>query len=281
MAAWRLARALIRLRNEMNTEYPGRDRASDGSIGDAAHAGRKSDHNPNAAGVVRAHDFDDDIIATDDTVPFELAEHLRQLGLSGFRPLQNGGLIIYFARYCSANTGWAWRPYDGINAHKSHLHVSVGRDADQYDNENPWRISQLTEEPPMTKIEDVHAGVMIAIAEAREEDKQDDLRDNLTYRNTHEMWSELISGEVGWQAQPNGTPAYQVRADMLRDVLNVPSIVRTIEDKAGELLDLVGEDGEDGRTVTQRLDDIEGQMVEVMDTMRELVERLERAELAR
>lgn len=240
MAAWRLARSLMRLRNEINLEWPMRDRASDGSIGDADHAGRKSDHNPNDAGVVRAIDTDDDIDAEDDTVPFKLAEHLRHLGKSGFRPLQNGGLVIYFARYCSAATTWDWRPYTGINAHKSHVHVSVGRDPFQYDCEYAWSINEITqpEEPPMTeqKLDAIHAAILTDIAEGRE----DDARENLTYRNSHELWAVLISGAVDLPANENGTPAYASRVDMTEDLLNTPSMVRDLTIDVAELQSIMG-----------------------------------------
>src|ERR1044072_1775727 len=58
MSAWRAARSIEVLRNEVNAEFPGRDKASDGIIGNAEHASRQSDHNPNARGVVRAIDVD-------------------------------------------------------------------------------------------------------------------------------------------------------------------------------------------------------------------------------
>src|SRR6187431_1563394 len=51
--SWRLAKALEELRGEVNAKWPNRDKSSDGSVGDLSHQARKSDPNPNSAGVVR------------------------------------------------------------------------------------------------------------------------------------------------------------------------------------------------------------------------------------
>src|SRR4051794_22225836 len=61
---WRKAKSLDTLLQQVNEMYPGRDKSSDGSIGDLAHSARKSDHNPNKAGVVTAIDIDADLSDT-------------------------------------------------------------------------------------------------------------------------------------------------------------------------------------------------------------------------
>ena len=43
---WRLARSLETLRAQINRIAPNRSKVSDGTIGDAKHASRSSDHNP-------------------------------------------------------------------------------------------------------------------------------------------------------------------------------------------------------------------------------------------
>lgn len=43
---WQLAPSLVAMVEEADRLAPARSRASDGSIGDGAHASRKSDHNP-------------------------------------------------------------------------------------------------------------------------------------------------------------------------------------------------------------------------------------------
>ena len=44
--AWYVARSLDQLLAEINASAPNRNKASDGSIGDADHSSRESDHNP-------------------------------------------------------------------------------------------------------------------------------------------------------------------------------------------------------------------------------------------
>ena len=62
--AWRVAKSLLKLRDQINAHAPKRSKKSDGYIGDAAHASRSSDHNPwvkdGKMGVVTAADFTHD-----------------------------------------------------------------------------------------------------------------------------------------------------------------------------------------------------------------------------
>ncbi|WP_205669992.1 peptidoglycan-binding protein [Amycolatopsis sp. CFH S0078] len=142
--AWRLAYALIDLRNEVNTRWPNRDKTSDGTIGDAAHASRSSDHNPwvidrTGMGVVRAIDIDKDGIDA-----AWLAEYLRQRGRTGHdgrtgdHRLTNGGYVIYNRRITNEDFS-GWHAYTGSNPHTSHVHVSFSRT--NYDDRAGWGIA--------------------------------------------------------------------------------------------------------------------------------------------
>lgn len=134
--AWRLARSLATLLAEVNQRWPERDRSSDGTIGDPAHAARTSDHNPNAAGVVRAADFD-----SSGGVGRTVADHVRSLGARGIHPaLGHGAYVIFDRRIASADRAWTWREYSGSNPHTTHVHVSVSSNAAGYDSSTGWGL---------------------------------------------------------------------------------------------------------------------------------------------
>ena len=134
--SWRLAKALEELRSEINAKWPNRDKTSDGSVGDLSHQARTSDHNPNAAGVVRAIDVDADGIPA-----AWLAEHVRQRGQAGEGRLKPEGYVIFNHRIASDKHGWVWRAYDGQNPHTAHVHISCSVSASNYDDSGDWGIA--------------------------------------------------------------------------------------------------------------------------------------------
>lgn len=126
MSTWTLHPALVKLRAQINERWPNRSRVSDGTIGDARHAAQKSDHNPNAAGVVTAIDITHDPNGPRGGV---LAESLR---LSRDPRIK---YVIFNQRiFSSIKQPWVWRPYAGSNPHTKHVHISVGGD------EPPWQF---------------------------------------------------------------------------------------------------------------------------------------------
>lgn len=124
----RLAKALEQLRAQINAAYPKRSKASDGWIGDPAHAARKSEHNPNAAGVVRALDITHD--PRNGVDAGKLADIIRRSGDPRVYYVISNGRI--------ANSGQPWRKYTGSNPHDKHFHVSVAASASLYDSAKPW-----------------------------------------------------------------------------------------------------------------------------------------------
>lgn len=136
--SWRLAKSLDKLREQVNKAAPKRSKASDGSIGDAAHRARgsKSDHNPNSKGVVTAIDITHDPKNGCDC--HKLAEALR---LSKDPRID---YVIFAGRIFSSHVSpWAWRKYTGSNPHNKHLHISV-KDA-KADGVGEWAISAKPE----------------------------------------------------------------------------------------------------------------------------------------
>lgn len=125
--AWRLAKSLIKLREQINAASPNRNKASDGSIADAAHASRVSDHNPNSQGVVTAidvtHDLKNNVSGTSLTVAL-----IRDFRIK---------YVIFNGAIWKARTG-KWEKYTGANQHKQHVHISVK--AELADDERPWPL---------------------------------------------------------------------------------------------------------------------------------------------
>ena len=127
---WKLCAAGQQLREQIDDSYPGRDRTSDGVKGDSRHASRPSDHNPDEQGIVRAIDIDRDLSGKKkpDYAP-DLADQIRLCAKSK----KDGGrvsYIIFDGRIASSKKNWAWRPYNGLNRHNKHCHISFTKKGD-------------------------------------------------------------------------------------------------------------------------------------------------------
>lgn len=105
------------LRSEFDQINPHRDRSSDGWIGDASHAARTSDHNPDAGGVVHAIDVDVDGVPMGRIVAFLVA----RCKTGAEDRLQ---YIIYRRTIWSRSWGWGARRYTGLDPHTNHAHFS-------------------------------------------------------------------------------------------------------------------------------------------------------------
>ena len=129
---WTLAKSLVTLRNEFDRAHPNRPKASDGTIGDAAHSARTSDHNPDANGVVRAWDC----TALDESKPHPLAVWIAANRPARVKYVISRGQIMK-SYTSSSGPAWTWLPYTGINGHFHHCHVSVTA-APFGDDPAPW-----------------------------------------------------------------------------------------------------------------------------------------------
>lgn len=123
MAEWYPAPCLLELRSELDEKYPGRDKASDGMIGDPDHAARESDHNPDQhsipPGCVRAYDVDSNG-APGVTTPLVADVLAATIGDPRV------WYVIWSGKIASRTHGWVWRVYtSGTNPHDHHVHVSL------------------------------------------------------------------------------------------------------------------------------------------------------------
>lgn len=129
--SWYVAPSLEQLLREINQQWPGRSKVSDGGIGDAAHSARVSDHNPNERRSVNARDFTKSFLPV-----MEIIEKLL------WDPRLN--YIIYNRTIWSRSRNFVPRAYSGANPHTAHFHVSIlqARWAEQ--DTSPWGISAFS-----------------------------------------------------------------------------------------------------------------------------------------
>ena len=124
----KLCAAGKQLREQFDDCYSDRTRSSDGWLGDSRHAARKSDHNPDGEGWVRAIDISRNLSGKSepDLMP-DVADQLRILAKTDRRI----SYIIFDGKIASSKSFWRWRKYKGINQHRTHLHCSFSRKGDQ------------------------------------------------------------------------------------------------------------------------------------------------------
>lgn len=122
--------------DQATTHRPNRSTLSDGTIGDAAHRARVSDHNPDGRGIVHAADLTHDPASGMDAHGWArwLAE----------RRDPRVKYIISNRRIWQPATGWSG--YGGANPHTAHVHVSI-RSGSRWENDvSSWFAGFLS--PP-------------------------------------------------------------------------------------------------------------------------------------
>ncbi len=123
----KLCKAGVQLREQFDDCYSDRTRSSDGWLGDSRHAARKSDHNPDGEGWVRAIDISRNLSGKSepDLMP-DVADQLRILAKTDRRI----SYIIFDGKIASSKSLWRFRKYKGINQHRTHIHISFTRKGD-------------------------------------------------------------------------------------------------------------------------------------------------------
>ena len=109
---WKLAPALAKLIAETNEKWPNRSKASDGTIGDAAHQKRDSEHNPDENGIVLAADI-------------TLGGTNRAAFLDAVIGDPRVHYVINEGKIYSRSNKWIAKTYKGANKHIGYAHVSL------------------------------------------------------------------------------------------------------------------------------------------------------------
>jgi hypothetical protein len=139
--AWYLNNALTTFRNEVNAAYPLRDKTSDGTIGDEAHQGGSSDHNPDSDESVDAWDMDVEVNGKGAAYSADV-EELKDC----FEAHEAAQYWIHNRIIANRDDGWARRSYSGSNPHDKHVHWNSR--SSHEDSTKPWGVDQ-----PMTRDE--------------------------------------------------------------------------------------------------------------------------------
>lgn len=148
------APCLVVLRDEANAEHPGRDKSSDGWLGDTRHSATGapenggSKHNPNRHGAVDARDFDSSALdharfvacaIRHPSVRNVIYDHkIRSKGYSG-------GLSVAYA-------------YHGPSPHTEHIHVDVEMTAGKENDRRAWGYYRGKDTPPVVVVPVVESG---------------------------------------------------------------------------------------------------------------------------
>lgn len=145
--AWHVAKSLLVLRDQIDRAFPGRSKASDGTIGDDPHQqqGNDSDHNPWYNNTVTALD-----VTHDPGHGMDIDKFTDQLQVSRDRRIK---YVIANALIMSGPGGpqpWVWRGYTGSDPHRNHMHLSVV--AGSYcEDPTPWNLPMLGLTRPLTQ----------------------------------------------------------------------------------------------------------------------------------
>lgn len=156
--SWWVSAAAAQLRAQVDKRWPHRDHGADGTIGDAAHSSRESDHNPcwdctgAHHGVVRALDIDADLGGK------HAAQRLANQLVGCAHDGKDRGRLSYVICNGRIASGtypadlWEWRPYDGTDPHTSHIHVSFTEAGDLDDHPFPLAIFDEPERRRLTRL---------------------------------------------------------------------------------------------------------------------------------
>lgn len=198
---WREARSLQTLERELQEFYPG---TTTWEIGDDDHQDSWSDHNPNDANVVCAKD----ILADGGISLQRLADHLVS------NPHPNLRYVIYNRRIAQRKNGFEWQEYHGKNAHKTHLHASVGNGPDGrstkgYDNTSSWGIAKLAGKPstpprpgkPDTGTTDWTENIIMALPMLKEKARGTDVKRLQGLLQANGYTDSRIDGRFGPQTE--------------------------------------------------------------------------------
>lgn len=157
IAYQRPAKSLLKLRDELNSVFPGRFTGTDGFVSGYDGPNNRtyglSGHNPNQLGHCMAFDISTPANGEqiDEATGRALADYLRLKANEKFKYLiHDQGPVAPEPRIAGDFSKWAWTVYSGVD-HSDHIHISLTDDyqwgescglaQSVYDDESSWGIA--------------------------------------------------------------------------------------------------------------------------------------------
>lgn len=131
--SWIVVPCLLEGRSQLDARFPNRDKSSEGTKGDAAHAATTSSHNPDITGTPEYRDGDslDEVRAWDADKDLRdpsgiTMEQVVQLWLTKLRTGKMSWIryLIYNGRIWHRKDNFLTHTYTGSNQHTDHVHVN-------------------------------------------------------------------------------------------------------------------------------------------------------------
>jgi len=163
--SWRNALALDAIKRDADRVAPGRSHASDGTIGDPAHAASISDHNPAANGIVHAVDITNDPAHGFDGWRWAqvVADRIR-LGLETrvkYLVSNDGAKDVIF----NPSVSLTWRQNGSVKQeHRNHLHISIRYEVSAENDQRPIFVADSIPQPHPVAPPSGTAGLAHAVA---------------------------------------------------------------------------------------------------------------------
>lgn len=234
MATWVLVPALVALRRDLDAVAPGRDTRSDGSIGDAAHSTRVSDHNPDETGAVPIHDADTinevhaidvdvDLRQPSDLTLRRVVDHIVDRCRTGAeRRLR---YVIFQKIIWHVDNEWRPAPYSGSDPHTEHAHFSASYDPLRERNTADWNLGEipvaLTLDDKVWLTAQIKAQVTTALVEQFARTQQPDAG-GVTSRIGRDALDQGVPNPI----RGAKTPAWQLLGDIAETIADVDRVIR-------------------------------------------------------
>ena len=205
---WHLAPCLVTLLGQLDAAQPRRSKRSDGTLGDASHRSRASDHNPDSNGSVNALDVTHGPYWQGRGAQIDCALLASDLVGSGDPRIE---YVIFVGRIWEKGR---WRLYDGPSPHVEHLHLSVPHDSRENDTRR-WALPHFGGAQPAP-----HPNPEPIIEETLMADRPAYIRrpDGLIGKFTDTTWVGLTADEFALEVGLNALAGHPISTVQVDDV---------------------------------------------------------------